>query len=142
MRLPYQQDGTELFATVSIGASVYPLHAMVAAVKPKVSRIAVLMNPESPTHFTRLQSTEAAANTLGVAIVPVGAGGAVSVYELATVVTGAATNINLSSYVLLAVLAFGLALLGGRAGRLGRAGRHVRSRADRTTATAYKPPRR
>ena len=47
------------------------LLAMVAGKVPKVTRMAVLMNPESASNFTRLQSTEAAAKKLGVTIVPV-----------------------------------------------------------------------
>ncbi len=39
--------------------------------KPKVTRVAVLINPASASHYTHLQSTEAAAKTLSIAIVPV-----------------------------------------------------------------------
>ena len=47
------------------------LLAMVAGKLPKVTRVAVLMNPEVASHALRLKSTEAAAKTLGVTIVPV-----------------------------------------------------------------------
>ena len=47
------------------------LLAMVAAKVPKVTRVAVLMNPEVGSHHIRLKSTEAAAKILGVSIVPV-----------------------------------------------------------------------
>ena len=47
------------------------LLAMVAGKMPKVTRVAVLINPDSASHYTRLKSTEAAAKKLGVSIVPV-----------------------------------------------------------------------
>jgi len=37
----------------------------------KVTRVAVLINPASASHYTRLQSTETAAKTLGITILPV-----------------------------------------------------------------------
>ena len=47
------------------------LLAMVAGKVPKVTRVAVLMNPGTASHFIRLKNTEAAAKKLGVTIVPV-----------------------------------------------------------------------
>ena len=47
------------------------LLAMVAGKLPKVTDVAVLINPEVASHFTRLKSTEAAAKKLGITIVPV-----------------------------------------------------------------------
>ena len=47
------------------------LLAMVAGANPRVTRVAVLINPAAAPHYERLQSLEAAAKTLGIRIVPV-----------------------------------------------------------------------
>ena len=70
------RPGGNVTGVTSLTADLAPkqlelLLAMVAAKVPKVTRVAVLMNPGTASHFIRLKNTEAAAKKLGVTIVPV-----------------------------------------------------------------------
>ncbi|MFM9971293.1 MAG: ABC transporter substrate-binding protein [Burkholderiales bacterium] len=70
------RPGGNVTGVTSLTADLAPkqlefLVAMVAAKVPKVTRVAVLMNPGTASHFIRLKNTEAAAKKLGVTIVPV-----------------------------------------------------------------------
>ena len=70
------RPGGNVTGVTSITSDLAPkqlelLLAMVAATRPRVTRVAVLINPGTASHFIRLKSTEAAAKTLGITIVPV-----------------------------------------------------------------------
>ena len=70
------RPGGNITGVTNVAADLGPkqlelLLAMVAGASPKVTRVAVLINPAAAPHYERLPGIEAAAKTLGINIVPV-----------------------------------------------------------------------
>ena len=70
------RPGGNITGVTNVAADLGPkqlelLLAMVAGASPKVTRVAVLINPAAAPHYERLQSIQAAARTFAISIVPV-----------------------------------------------------------------------